>query len=29
MSVEVVIPALGLTVEKGTILRWIKKEGFS
>ena len=27
MAVEVVIPALGLTVEKGTILRWMKKEG--
>src|SRR4030042_3109067 len=27
MAVEVVLPALGLTVEKGTILNWIKKEG--
>jgi pyruvate dehydrogenase E2 component (dihydrolipoamide acetyltransferase) len=27
MAVEVVLPALGLTVEKGTILKWIKKEG--
>lgn len=27
MAVEVVIPALGLTVEKGTILKWLKKEG--
>jgi len=27
MAVEVVIPALGLTVEKGTILKWMKKEG--
>jgi pyruvate dehydrogenase E2 component (dihydrolipoamide acetyltransferase) len=27
MAVEVVLPALGLTVEKGTILRWIKNEG--
>jgi len=29
MAVEVVIPALGLTVEKGTILKWIKREGDS
>ena len=29
MAVEVVIPALGLTVEKGTILKWMKKEGDS
>lgn len=27
MAVEVVIPALGLTVEKGTILKWLKEEG--
>ncbi len=27
MAVEVVLPALGLTVEKGTILKWIKSEG--
>jgi pyruvate dehydrogenase E2 component (dihydrolipoamide acetyltransferase) len=27
MAVEVVLPALGLTVEKGTILKWLKKEG--
>ncbi len=27
MAVEVVLPALGLTVEKGTILQWLKKEG--
>jgi pyruvate dehydrogenase E2 component (dihydrolipoamide acetyltransferase) len=27
MVVEVVLPALGLTVEKGTILKWLKKEG--
>jgi pyruvate dehydrogenase E2 component (dihydrolipoamide acetyltransferase) len=27
MAVEVVIPALGLTVEKGTILKWMKREG--
>ena len=27
MAVEVVLPALGLTVEKGTILKWMKKEG--
>lgn len=27
MAVEVVLPALGLTVEKGTILKWIKREG--
>jgi len=27
MAVEVVLPALGLTVEKGTILKWIKEEG--
>ncbi len=27
MAVEVVLPALGLTVEKGKILKWIKKEG--
>jgi pyruvate dehydrogenase E2 component (dihydrolipoamide acetyltransferase) len=27
MATEVVLPALGLTVEKGKILKWIKKEG--
>jgi len=27
MAVEVVLPALGLTVEKGTILQWLKREG--
>ena len=27
MAVEVVLPALGLTVEKGKILKWFKKEG--
>ena len=27
MVVEVVLPALGLTVEKGKILKWLKKEG--
>jgi len=27
MAIEVVLPALGLTVEKGKILKWIKKEG--
>jgi pyruvate dehydrogenase E2 component (dihydrolipoamide acetyltransferase) len=27
MAIEVVIPALGLTVEKGKILKWLKKEG--
>ena len=27
MAVEVVLPALGLTVEKGTILKWLKEEG--
>ena len=27
MAVEVVLPALGLTVEKGKILAWLKKEG--
>jgi pyruvate dehydrogenase E2 component (dihydrolipoamide acetyltransferase) len=27
MAVEVVLPALGLTVEKGTILKWLKREG--
>jgi pyruvate dehydrogenase E2 component (dihydrolipoamide acetyltransferase) len=29
MAVEVVLPALGLTVEKGTILKWLKQEGES
>ena len=27
MATEVVMPALGLTVEKGTIVKWLKKEG--
>jgi pyruvate dehydrogenase E2 component (dihydrolipoamide acetyltransferase) len=27
MAIEVVLPALGLTVEKGKILKWLKKEG--
>jgi pyruvate dehydrogenase E2 component (dihydrolipoamide acetyltransferase) len=27
MSVEVVMPALGLTVEKGIIVKWLKREG--
>ncbi len=27
MAVEVVLPMLGVTVEKGSILRWLKKEG--
>ncbi|MBA7676501.1 Dihydrolipoyllysine-residue succinyltransferase component of 2-oxoglutarate dehydrogenase complex [subsurface metagenome] len=27
MAVEVIIPAMGLTVEKGTILEWLKSEG--
>ena len=27
MAIEVVLPALGLTVEKGKILQWLKKEG--
>jgi len=27
MPVEVVLPALGLTVEKGIIIKWLKKEG--
>jgi pyruvate dehydrogenase E2 component (dihydrolipoamide acetyltransferase) len=27
MAVEVVLPALGLTVEKGSILKWLKQEG--
>ncbi len=27
MAVEVVLPALGLTVEKGKILKWLKHEG--
>ena len=25
--VEVVVPMLGITIEKGKILKWIKKEG--
>src|SRR4030043_694999 len=29
MAIEVVLPALGLTVEKGIILKWLKKEGDS
>lgn len=27
MAVEIVMPALGLTVEKGTVIQWFKKEG--
>ncbi len=27
MAVDVVMPALGLTVEKGTIIKWLKREG--
>jgi len=27
MATEIVMPALGLTVEKGTILQWLKREG--
>jgi len=27
MATEIVMPALGLTVEKGTILQWLKQEG--
>jgi pyruvate dehydrogenase E2 component (dihydrolipoamide acetyltransferase) len=27
MAVEVVLPMLGITVEKGTIVQWLKKEG--
>jgi dihydrolipoamide dehydrogenase len=27
MAIEVVVPMLGITVEKGKILRWLKKEG--
>ncbi|MCK4728479.1 MAG: 2-oxo acid dehydrogenase subunit E2, partial [Desulfobacterales bacterium] len=27
MATEVVVPMLGITVEKGTILEWMKKEG--
>jgi dihydrolipoamide dehydrogenase len=27
MAIEVVVPILGITVEKGKILRWLKKEG--
>ena len=27
MVIEVVVPMLGITVEKGKILRWLKKEG--
>ena len=27
MAIEVVMPALGLTVEKGTIVEWFKTEG--
>jgi pyruvate dehydrogenase E2 component (dihydrolipoamide acetyltransferase) len=27
MATEVVMPALGLTVEKGTIVKWLKREG--
>ena len=27
MATEVVMPAMGLTVEKGIIVKWLKKEG--
>ncbi len=27
MRVEVVMPKLGLTMESGTIIKWVKKEG--
>jgi len=27
MAIEVVIPMLGITVEKGKILKWLKSEG--
>ncbi len=27
MAIEVVIPMLGITAEKGKILKWLKKEG--
>ena len=27
MATEVVMPAMGLTVEKGIIVKWFKKEG--
>lgn len=27
MAIEVVLPMLGITVEKGTIIEWMKKEG--
>jgi pyruvate dehydrogenase E2 component (dihydrolipoamide acetyltransferase) len=27
MATEIVMPALGLTVEKGSVLRWLKEEG--
>ena len=27
MPVNVIMPKLGLTMEKGTIVRWLKKEG--
>ena len=27
MAIEVVIPMLGITVEKGKILKWMKSEG--
>jgi len=27
MSVELVMPKLGLTMEEGSIVRWLKKEG--
>lgn len=29
MKVEVVMPKLGLTMESGTIIKWMKKEGDS
>ena len=28
MAIEVVVPMLGITVEKGKILHWLKKEGY-
>jgi pyruvate/2-oxoglutarate dehydrogenase complex dihydrolipoamide acyltransferase (E2) component len=27
MATEVVLPMLGIAVEKGSVLRWLKKEG--
>lgn len=29
MKMEIVMPKLGLTMESGTILKWLKKEGDS